>query len=151
MTAKEYLSQLQTLDIKINQKIKEAEELKALAFTAGAIGALEDRVQTSPSGESRQLVAIEKYVDMQREIEAEIDSYTELKHKIINEIHQLENPRYIKLLNLRYVPDIEGRVKRLEEIAEIMKKSNGEEYSYEHIRDLHGQALKDFSEKILKS
>ena len=150
MTAKEYLSQLRLLDIKINQKIKEAEELKALAFNAGALSAEGERVQTSLSGSSRQCDMIEKYVDLQVEIDSEIDKYVDLKHKIINEIHQLSDPRYVELLNLRYVPDKEGRVKRLEDIAVVMKKSNGGEYSYQRIRELHGYALKAFGEKILK-
>lgn len=140
MTAKEYLSQLRLLDIKINQKIKEAEELKALAFNAGALSAEGEKVQTSLSGSSRQCDMIEKYVDLQAEIDSEIDRYVDLKHKIINEIHQLSDPRYVEVLHRRYVDG-----EKFEKISVDMN------YGYEWICRLHGQALLAFEKEVILS
>lgn len=135
MTAKEYLSQLRLLDIKINQKIKEAEELKALAFNAGALSAEGEKVQTSLSGSSRQCDMIEKYVDLQTEIDSEIDKYVDLKHKIINEIHQLSDSRYVDILHKRYVDG-----EKFEKISVDMN------YDYKWTCKLHGKALLAFKE-----
>lgn len=135
MTAKEYLSQLRLLDIKINQKIKEAEELKALAFNAGALSAEGEKVQTSLSGSSRQCDMIEKYVDLQAEIDSEIKSYVDLKHEIIDEIHKLSDSRYVEILHRRY---IDG--KTFEQISVDMN------YDYKWVCKLHGKALLAFDE-----
>lgn len=135
MTAKEYLSQLRLLDIKINQKIKEAEELKALAFNTGAISAEGEKVQTSLSGSGRQYDTIEKYADLQAEIDSEIDRYVDLKHKIINEIHQLSDPRYVEILHRRYVDG-----EKFEKISVDMN------YDYKWTCKLHGKALLVFEE-----
>lgn len=140
MTAKEYLSQLRLLDIKINHKIKEAEEMKALALNAGALRAEEEKVQTSLSGSSRQCDMIEKYVDLQTEIDSEIDSYVDLKHKIINEIHQLSDTRYVEILHRRYVDG-----EKFELIAVDMN------YGYEWTCRLHGQALLAFEKEVILS
>ena len=58
----------------------------------------------------------------------------------------LNDARYIQILYLHYV---EG--KRLEDVAEIMVKTNGKPYSYDHIASLHGMALQEFDRVILKS
>ena len=137
MTAKRYLSQLRALDDRINQKIREASELKALAFNAGALGVDGDRVQTSGSAESRQCRAIEKYVDMQAEIDADIDAYVDLKHRIINEIQRLSDKRHAAVLYMRYIAGM-----GFSEIADEIG------YSRIWVCKLHGEALVEF-EKIL--
>ena len=65
----------------------------------------------------------------------EIDSYTELKHKIINEIHQLADKRYVDILYKRYVDGM-----KFEQIALEMN------YEYKWTCSLHGRALLAFEE-----
>lgn len=133
MTAKEYLSQIRMMDLRIKQKIDEAEDIKALAFNAGALSADGERVQTSPSGSSKQMNMIEKYIDMQEEINAEIDKFIDLKHKIINEIQALSDVRYVDILYRRYVA--------CESFERIAVETG---YDYYWVSTLHGRALKAF-------
>ena len=149
MTAKEYLSQIRLLDLKIDQKIEERQELIHRASGITAVSVDPNRVQTSGDtvGPMRY---VDKAVDMEKDINRMIDEYTDARDRIINQIHQLSDARYVELLGLKYVGrrEKDGRMHymRLEEIACTMVKSNGEPYSYDHIRSMHGEALKRFSE-----
>lgn len=148
MTAKEYLFQLQILDTKICQKIEEASQLRSMT---GERGMKYDgvHVQTSPRNVQEDIIT--DYIDVEQKINLNIDKYIRLKDKIIDEIHKLDDQRYIQILYMHYVPNEQHRVKRLEEIAVIMKKPNGNSYSYDHIKHLHGEALEDFRKKVLES
>lgn len=135
MTAKDYLRQLKALDVKINQKIKEVDDLKLLTGGRG-IAYDRDHVQTTP--ENRQEELIIKWLDMEREIDRMIDDYIAQKDKIINQIHTLSDSRYIKILYDHYVPDARGQVKTLEKIAVEMPSN------YTYVCELHGRALQEF-------
>ena len=147
MTAKEYLRQIHVLDLKIEQKIEEKKELLHRAAGVSAVTSDPNKVQTSGDtvGPMRY---VDRAMDLERNINRLIDEYTDTRDKIINQIHEMEDPRYIELLSLRYVGRREknGRIHylRLEEIACTMTKSNGEPYSYDHINRLHGEALQKF-------
>ena len=147
MTAKEYLDQIRLLNVKIDQKIQEKEELMSLAESRGSQAGDPNKVQTSGST-AGPMRYVDKAVDMESRIDRMIDSYIDLKDTIINQINQLDDPRYIELLSLKYVGrrDEYGRIHyfRLEEIACTMTKRNGEPYSYDHINRLHGEALQKF-------
>lgn len=139
MTAKEYLMQLQTLDAKITQKSEEAAQLRSVVEGRGMqINA--DRVQTSPQNMQEEVIV--KYLDMEHKIDNLIDRYLREKDKIIDQIHQLTDSRFVRILYDRYVPDERHRVKSLEQIAVNMN------YNYTYICELHGQALQAFSEMI---
>lgn len=141
MTTKEYLSQIRILDIKIKHKQEELEELRTKAISTTQVLS-QDRVQTSMTGD-KMAKLVEACLELESEI-AKMNIYLlQQREKIINQIHQLTDARYVELLYLRYVC-----YKRLEDIACIMVKRNGESYSYEHILALHGEALQNFS-KIL--
>lgn len=149
MTAKEYLNQIRLLDLKIGQKIEERDHLKAMAEGNSSPVLSKDKVQTSGSGD-KMARTVDKYVDLEIEIDRLIDQYVDMRDKIIDQIHALNKAKYVELLYLKYVgrKGRDGRTHylRLEEIACIMKKSNGMPYTYEHIRSLHGEALKKFEE-----
>ena len=100
-----------------------------------------NKVQTSGGGDVMARY-VEKYIDIERQIEDLHYKYTKKRRKITDEIQALENRQHVELLYLRYV-----KHNRLEEIACIMRKTNGAPYSYDHISWLHGQALKAFQEK----
>ena len=72
MKAKEYLRQVELMNIKIDTKIKQLEELKILATCTGAINAKPDKIQSSPCGDKMEN-AVAKYVDLEREINNQID------------------------------------------------------------------------------
>ena len=104
-----------------------------------------DKVQTSISGDTMGDKLAEA-ADIQREVDWLINKLIADRHRIIGEIHTLTDARYIQILYLHYV---EG--KKLEDVAEIMVKTNGKPYSYDHIASLHGMALQEFGRVILKS
>lgn len=130
-TPKEYLRQLRTAEIKIEQKEEELERLKS-SLESISTGTDSERVQTTPRDKVSEDVP--QMVDLKREIESDIKELLILKNKIINEIQSMDNPVYINILYKRYV-----QYKSLEEIAVEMS------YSYVHIRRLHGYALIQFS------
>ncbi len=138
MEAKEYLKQLKLLNVKIDNKQKELDDLRLMAQSTGGIDYSSERVQTSLARDSLEKKVI-RYVCLEQEINDEIDKYVDLKHKIINEIHTLTNPIYIEVLYMHYV-----EFKRLQEIAVEMN------YSYQYVRELHGHALQEFSTTYTK-
>lgn len=134
MTAKEYLQQLYKADVIINQRIQEKADIRARISSIGGFDYTKERVQTSlpaGAGYEREIV---KLIDLENEIDCLIDTYVDLKHKIIGEIHNLKKPDHIKLLYKKYVEQ-----KRLEVIAVEMN------YTYQYIKELHGYALQEFS------
>jgi hypothetical protein len=78
---------------------------------------------------------VERIAELEQEITQMIADYGKLKSRIISEIGELENPVYVDLLMRRYV-----QYERFEQIAYQMS------YSYDHVRRLHGMALKAFEE-----
>lgn len=139
VTAKEYLCQLQILDTKINQKIEESAQLRSIVKGRG-MSCDSERVQTSPANVQENTII--KYLDIEREIDRMIDDYVDRKDKIINQIHELSDVRYIRILFDRYVPDENGHTKSFEQISVDMN------YNYTYVCDLHGQALIAFAEVI---
>lgn len=130
--AKEYLKQLKVLNVKIINKQKELSEMRQLSRSIGSFKYDTEKVQTSPGKDMLEKKAVQ-CVYLEREIDREIGKFVDLKHKIINEIHALNNSSYIEVLFKRYV-----EFKRFEEIA---VETN---YSYQYVRELHGAALKEF-------
>lgn len=134
--AKEYLKQVETLDTKIQQKKIELDSLKGNAIGLGAFDYSKEKVQTSASESMSGKVA--KYVDLENEIHEDIERFTELKHKVIGQIHMLDDTKYINVLFKKYI-----EYKGLKEISKELG------YSYDHIRRVHGWALLEFQRKNL--
>lgn len=137
MKAKEYLQQLQRLDSLINQRIKELCDLRVMLTNIGSFDYSKDRVQTSSSGDAQFVKTIGKIVELEEEINREINNFIDEKHKIINQIQTLQNPKHIDILYKHYV-----EFKRLEIVAIEMN------YTYQYVVLLHGYALKEFSKKF---
>ena len=129
-TPKEYLRQLRTAEIKIEQKEEELERLKS-SLESISTGTDSERVQTTPRDRLSEEVPI--IADLEEEINADLGALLMLRNKIINEIQSMDNPVYINILYKRYV-----QYKSLEEIAVEMN------YVYVHTRRLHGLALQAF-------
>lgn len=132
MKAKEYLQQLKLLDVKINQKMKQADDLRQMAQATGALDYSRDRVQTSVSGDPISNTVI-RYLSLEEEIDRQIDQFVDLKNQIINQIQELKDINYVQVLFKRYV-----EYKGLEVIAIEMG------YTYPYVRALHGHALQEF-------
>lgn len=139
MTAKEYLQQLERADVIIEQKMKEQADLEELSKCVRAIDYGKDRVSSSGTGDASFVNPVLKIVMLEQEINAEIDKYVDLKRKITGEIQSLQDPQFIKVLFKRYV-----EYKGFDMIAGELGCSERNVYT------IHGQALKDFTEKVLK-
>lgn len=139
MTAKEYLQQLERADVIIEQKMKEQADLEELSKCVRAIDYGKDRGSSSGTGDAPFVNPVLKIVMLEQEINAEIDKYVDLKRKITGEIQSLQDPQFIKVLFKRYV-----EYKGFDKIAVELECSERNVYT------IHGQALKDFTEKVLK-
>ena len=132
MNVKRYLNRIRLYDIRINQRIEQAEDLKRRAFSIGSPEIKADSVQSSPSPDPLA-DAVSRYVDLEKKINSMIDRFVAMKDKIIGEIQQVEDPRYCTVLYLRYV-----KYMNMQEISEYMN------YEYKYTCQLHGQALLAF-------
>lgn len=134
MTAKEYLSQIRTLDFRIRCKQDElirletdAERITPAGNGGGFGGVTSDRVGN----------AVAKIADLRNEIADDIIRLADLRHEVIEVIYTLNDSRYEQLLYKRYV---EG--KSLKQISREMAYSQGT------IRMLHVDSLRKF-EKVM--
>ena len=138
MTAKEYLTQVRKLRILIEQRQKELDRLADQKL--GAVSGI-DYGKIPVQGGRRVGASFEQAavqcLDLREEIDGLIRDYTHLRHKIIGQIQQLDRPEYLQVLYKRYVEE-----KHWEEISVEMG------YSCDHIRHLHGYALREFSKSM---
>lgn len=128
MTAKEYLSQIRKCDNQINNKLAEIKRLREFA-TSITSTLKEDVVQSGSGGKSRVAEAVDKIVDLEREINADIDKLVDLKREIMAVIDQIDSP-YRDILYKRYY-----QYATWEQISVEMN------YSYRHTTRMHGRAL----------
>lgn len=127
MTAKEFLSQIRKCDNLINSKLAEIERLRE--FTTSITSTLKEDVVQSGGSPQRIADAIGKIVDLEREINADIDTYIALKKDIMDIIDTLDAP-FCDLLYKRYF-----KYEKWEQIAFEMN------YSYRQVTRMHGRAL----------
>ena len=103
MNAKDFLKQLRKLDIMISNKLAEKDQWKAVALgiTAQMGG---ERVQSSGS-QQKMADAVNRYVDIEKEIDEYIDRLIDAKKDVINVIEQLDATQY-DVLHKRYIQDM---------------------------------------------
>ena len=134
LSAKKYLEQLEIIDMMINQDLERLDDMKTDACSAGGIDYSKDRVQTSMSGDSIGNTVV-RYVTLNDEINAEIDSFIDAKNQIIHEIRELKDKNFINVLYKVYV-----QYKNVKTAAYEMGMS------YAHVKRLHQNALLMFED-----
>ncbi len=129
MRAKEYLSQVEKLDVMIQNKLIEKAQWMdiALGITANMSG---EKVQSS-GVKSKMAEAVEKCVDMEAEIDKLVDRLIEVKKDVVATIEQVDNPTEYDVLHKRYIQRMD-----LQEIADAY----GKEYGW--ATTTNGRALK---------
>ncbi len=137
MTAKEYLQQIEKLNIQIKHRQEQRAELLTRATRIGANDLSRDRISSNGSND-RIAKYIERYIDMGDEVEERILHLLEVKDQIITQIDGLDKPAYSEILYQRYV-----LMRKWDDIPEVMH------YSITQVYRLHGQALEAFTEKYL--
>ena len=137
MNVKEYLGQLERLEILIEQKKEELKRLRELSASVGSPTLSVDKVKSgsTPKGAGFEK-NIEKCMLLEEEIRQEIAAFTDKRHTIINQIQGLGNAKYINVLYKRYI-----MFEQFEDIAADMN------YSISNIYIVHKKALKEFQKK----
>jgi len=142
MTAKEYLSQIRSLDHSINNSIAEIYRLKSMAVS----------ITIEPKGDSicvsgekdRMGNIIAKIVDLQKELESDVESYTKKRNELIEKINTLENKEYRDVLTQRFV-----LCKPFDSIYESIHMSRSKMfYVYDNALEFFGNKYKKELEKI---
>ena len=134
MTAKEYLRQLKYLDNRINAKLLEREQIRAIAEKT-TIG-LSEKVQTSSSADKISDVVL-RLVEIEETINKDIDKLVELREEAGNKINRISNDKYKIVLSIYYLSN-----KTFEDVAELTNMS------LRWIYILHGKALKEFEKNF---
>ncbi len=102
MTARDYLSQAWYLDKKIRSDLQELEDLREMAGSVSSPG-FGERVQTSAKHEAPFVGCIEKIMEMEKSIDAEVKAFMELKKEIRSVIDALESADEKLVLKYRYI------------------------------------------------
>lgn len=132
MTAKEYLSEVQTFQTIIEQKQEALKQIRESVTTVHSLQYDREKVQESKQTD-RIGETVAKIVDLEKEVENDIIRLICKKHEVIKQIHALDNIRYIQLLFKRYI-----EFKRFQTIAEEMDLTD------QYIKEIHPKALKAF-------
>ncbi|MGD6877850.1 hypothetical protein [Bacillus infantis] len=136
MEARRYLEQVEKIDKLITNKMAEAEQWMAMAMSSTApMGG--ERVQSSGS-QQKMADAVGKYVDIQKDIDAEIDRLVDVKKEVIRTIEQLPPDEY-DVLHKKYI-----QLKDFKEIAPEVGKA------YTWVTSVHGRALKNLQSILNK-
>lgn len=135
MTAKEYLQQLHKASVIIDQRVQEKTDLRARLSGIGSVDYSKERVQTGFPGGARYEREIIRIIDLENEIDCLLDEYVELKHKIIGQLHDLNNADQIKILYKRYV-----LYEKFEQIADDLN------FSVRNVYKVHDRGLQEFQE-----
>ncbi len=137
MESKEFLKQVEKLDLRIRNKLIEQQQWRdiALGITANMDG---ERVQSS-GGKSKMADAVERLVDAEAEIDNLVDELVDTKKKVIETIERLDSATEYNVLHLRYI-----QFKSLQEIADHY----GRDYGW--VTTTHGRALKSVQDILDK-
>lgn len=142
MTAKEYLTKIQTYRRIMQAYADRIEELSHDASGLKAIVYDKDRVQTSPQDHMEAVFVkidreAEKYAKARARYEREV-------RKRMAQIEQMDKPEHAELLRWRYV-----EVKRNGEPYNLFEVAKKMHMSFDWVRHLHGKALEEFKKKFL--
>lgn len=138
VNAKQYLSQLRRLRNRIRSVRDDLDMLRAAAQSIGGMNYDKIRVQSTPDPDPLASY-MAKIEEKELKLAGLMDEYLDLSLVIREQLAGFLPGNYSDVLFLRYV---EGY--SLNRIAREMN------YSYEHVRHLHGRALQDFQKKYLR-
>lgn len=132
MTAKQYLRQAYRLNELINTDLAELEQLKALSKSVSSPNLSGMPSSGTKNTEPAFVRAIEKIIDLEKVIDAEIDRFVDLKREIRNVINQVPDNNQKLVLKLRYIQFL-----KWESVAIEM------DLSLKQVHRIHNEALKN--------
>ena len=128
MGVKEFLNKIRKIDLLIDCKLEQVNELRSL-LCGGAIRYDKDKVQSSVDPDSMTDI-VAKIIELEQKINEDIDRLIDIKTKAREMIEMLENDREKVILYKRY---FDG--KSFEELAVECG------YSWRQVHRIHGKAL----------
>ena len=128
MTAKEYLSQARTLDMRIKSKLQQIESLNELATSCTVV--YSDMHSTESRGGTKKKGAVLKISEVEKSMNNDVEDLVELKKEIMATIQAVSDVELQTLLEKRYLCFLSW-----EKIAVEMH------YSIQHIYRMHDTAL----------
>ena len=134
MTTKDYLNQINRLNMLINNKLTEIAQYRELSCSISAVKN-EEKVMTSPN-QDKIGTNIAKIDEMERKLDEIIDYYIDKKNYIICQIQNIENDDYYEILFARYIEKFT--------FAKIANKTG---WCWRQVHRIHAKALKAFEEK----
>lgn len=137
LNAKTYLRSIKHLDTAISAKQKELDGLRKDAQNLQGVTYSGDKVQSNIVSDPTEIV--DRIIDLQNTINAEIDRLVQLKAEARSRIARVYNPLFVALLTDRYINGF-----TLEEIAEIWSEKQHRHISEKTIYRWHGEALQIF-------
>jgi len=138
VTAKQYLNQIKRYTKNISRIERTIKEIRRTAGGAKAIDYTKDKVQTSPSNHTEDMII--KAMELEDKLIVQKDMYQDAVALITNQINQLNNPLYAEILYQKYV-----ELKSLEQIAVSIN------FSYPYVKHMHGWALVSFEQTFLSN
>jgi hypothetical protein len=138
MTAKEYLQQIRKIDLLIQNKLEQAQELRSKLEVKG-INFESDGSTSATRNVTKMNDLIVSVVTLEEEINQQIDLLINKKREVMELIDSLDNADEISLLYKRYF-----NYKKWEEIAVDMN------YTYRGILKIHGRALQNLEKVFTK-
>lgn len=136
MTTKDYLNQINRLNMLVNNKLTEIAQYRELSCSISAVKN-EEKVMTSPN-QDKIGTNIAKIDEMERKLDEIIDDYIALKEKIKQQINKLPKEKHKIILYEKYI--------KFKSISEISKKLDMTDRG---CKKAHKKALEEF-EKINK-
>lgn len=130
MDVKDFFQKIRHIDEQIDIKVEHLEQLKALATK---VTATMSETSSQRSGVSRSMEnSVDKIITLQEELNADIDRYIDMKRSAGEIIRQIQNEKYRRVLESRYLLG-----KTWEAIAAEM------DMTYQGVCRIHGRALQE--------
>ena len=136
--AKRFLRQIRYLDNTINAKLDQVEELKTMTMKFTSVLS-DDKIQGTQTPD-KMANLITKYVDLEKEITADIDNLIDVKRLAYTLIDQLSECEYRLILTRRYL-----NYRTWEQIAVELNHT----FQWTHV--LHKRALIEFEKHLTAS
>ena len=107
MTTREYLNQINKINLMIEAKVEDEERLRALA-TKITVPMDGERVKSSPDPDKMTKV-VAKIIELDDEIESAVKELIEKRKIIVSQIDSIEVPEYYSFLTYKYMQNLQAK------------------------------------------
>lgn len=103
MTAKQYLKRAYRCNELLKSNLEELENLRAMSTSIASPDLTKERVSGTPSQEAHFVGAVNKMVDLEKQVDDEMVHLLDLKIDIRDVVNQVEDVKGILVLRYRYL------------------------------------------------